>query len=396
MASTLSDLPALVARLDAARTRLDAMAALLSDTEWIGPYFPVVNPPRWEYGHIVWFEEHWCLRQKAGMDPGASPLLAPLEPSVRPWTDWLYDSSRIPHKARWQAPVLSVPDVIAYGIEVREKIRTKLAAGLFDDHFSYFLELSLNHELMHTEAWWMMWQWRGLAPPYLPTLRTMPENTPIAIAKGAVTLGSPPERGFVFDNEKWAHDMPLDPFEIDSRPVTCGEFMEFMAAGGYETPSWWSEAGRQWLATRRSHNPLYWRCEDDRWKRRRFDQWVNVVDAALDEPILHVSRFEAEAYAAWRGRRLPTAAEWVRASSEPAFRLGQCWEWTATWFAPYPDFTADPYKDYSVPWFDTHAELRGAGCMVTDPGIARPTYRNFFLPDRRDPFVGFRTAKDAA
>ena len=390
MVSTPNDLQALIARLDAARGRLDAMAATLSATDWIGPYFPVVNPPRWEYGHIVWFEEHWCLRQKPGMNPGASPLLHPLESSVRPWTDWLYDSSRVPHKARWEAPVLSVADVIAYGVEVRDRVKAKATAGLFDERFPYFLELCLHHELMHTEAWWMMWQWRGLAPPHVPAICKLSENMSIVIPRGPTTLGSPRDGGFVFDNEKWAHEVDLDAFEIDTRPVACGEFMEFIAAGGYEQPSWWSDAGRQWLATRRTLNPLYWRREDDRWKRRRFDQWIEV---AHDEPILHISRFEAEAYATWRGRRLPTAAEWVRASYAPGFQLGQCWEWTATWFAPYPGFAADPYEDYSMPWFHTHAELRGAGCMVTDPAIARPTYRNFFMPDRRDPFVGFRTAK---
>lgn len=393
MASIQNDPQTLIARLDTARTRLDAFASLLADTEWVGPYFPTVNPPRWEYGHIVWFEEHWCLRQKPGRDPGESPLLEPLETSLRPWTDWLYDSSRIPHKARWEAPLLPVTDVMAYGLEVRERIKTVVRAGSFGDRLPYFLSLCLYHELMHIEAWWMMWQWRGLTPPYVPAIPALSAPGSIAIPPGPVTLGSPREQAFVFDNEKWAHEVLLDAFEIDTRPVACGEFIEFMTAGGYGQPSWWSEPGRAWLATRRNHNPLYWRHEDGRWKRRRFGRWLDVTP---DEPVLHVSRFEAEAYATWRGRRLPTAAEWVRASSQPGFKLGQCWEWTASWFAPYPGFAADPYQDYSVPWFHTHAELRGAGCMVTDPAIARTTYRNFFLPDRRDPFVGFRTAKHAA
>jgi gamma-glutamyl hercynylcysteine S-oxide synthase len=390
MASAEQNLHALVARLDAARTRLNEMAAMLTDTEWMGPYFPTVNPPRWEYGHIVWFEEHWCLRLKPGRNPGASPLLGPLEASVRPWTDWLYDSSRIPHKARWEAPMLSVIDVMAYGVEVRERIKSKVNAGSFDERLPYFLELAVNHELMHVEAWWMMWQWRGLVPPHVPPIRALSTAAALSIAPGPVTLGSTREQGFVFDNEKWAHEVALDAFEIDTRPVTCNEFMAFMIAGGYEQPSLWSEPGRQWLVTRRNHNPLYWRREEEHWKRRRFNKWIDI---APDEPVLHVSRFEAEAYATWRGRRLPTAAEWVRASSDPEFQLGQCWEWTGTWFAPYPGFVADAYDDYSMPWFHTHVELRGAGCMVTDPAIARPTYRNFFTPERRDPFVGFRTAK---
>ena len=108
---------------------------------------------------------------------------------------------------------------------------------------------------------------------------------------------------------------------------------------------------------------------------------------------MHVSRAEAEAYATASGRRLPRAAEWLRASGDAAFVTGQCWEWTADTFAPYPGFSPDPYADYSVPWFDgRHAEVRGAS-WVTDARLARPGFRNFYTPERSDPFVGFRTAR---
>jgi EgtB-related family protein len=123
---------------------------------------------------------------------------------------------------------------------------------------------------------------------------------------------------------------------------------------------------------------------------RRFDRWITLDPA---EPVIHVNRFEAEAYCAWRGRHLPSAAQWLRACNAPAFARGHCWEWTRDPFAPYPGFSADPYKDYSAPWFHTHAEVRGAGSWVTDAALARTTYRNFYMPERSDPFIGFRTVR---
>jgi ergothioneine biosynthesis protein EgtB len=224
----------------------------------------------------------------------------------------------------------------------------------------------------------------------VPQLPSFEEGGVLGLDAGKVTLGSPQGAGFVFDNEKWAHAVAHGAFEIDRRPVTNREFAEFIEAGGYTRPELWSDAGREWLAAAGARHPVYWRRERRGWQLRRFDRWVTPER----EPVIHVSRFEAEAYAAWRGRRLPTVAEWVRAAREPSFELGRCWEWTATEFGPYPGFSADPYADYSVPWFTGHAELRGAGSWVTSPALARATYRNFYTPDRRDPFVGFRTAQD--
>jgi EgtB-related family protein len=121
---------------------------------------------------------------------------------------------------------------------------------------------------------------------------------------------------------------------------------------------------------------------------RRFDRWLPLSEA---RPVLHVNRFEAEACAAWMGRRLPAAAQWVCATTHPDFHWGMAWEWLRDPFVPYPGFAPDPYEDYSRPWFHTHGELRGGG-PATDPALKRPGFRNFYLPHRRDPFAGFRTA----
>lgn len=382
------DPAALAAALEAARRDLNALAGRLRADDWIGPYAPALNPPLWEYGHIVWFQEHWCLRLKPGVDWRASPLLAPLADSRMRWSDWLFDSARIPHAARWRAPLPPIEETRAYGAEVLAAVGARLASDPTPEA-RYFAELALHHERMHIEAWWMMWQARAFAPPSTPELPAFDEAGALAFDAGIVTLGSPRNAGFVFDNEKWAHAVAHGAFEIDRRPVTNREFAEFVDAGGYARPDLWSSAGRAWLAASSAKHPLYWRRERRGWQLRRFDRWI----APEREPVIHVSRHEAEAFAVWRGRRLPTAAEWVRASAHPAFALGRCWEWTATAFGPYPEFSADPYADYSLPWFTGHAELRGAGSWVTSAALARPTFRNFYTPDRRDPFVGFRTAR---
>ncbi|MBI3373875.1 MAG: ergothioneine biosynthesis protein EgtB [Betaproteobacteria bacterium] len=362
----------LATRLRAARHELLALAGMLPEDAWIGPCAENLNPPLWELGHIAWFQEHWCLRLKPGRDPADSPLLESLAPGRQPWADWLYNSSRIPHAARWKAPLLSRAETLAYAAGVLDAVTEKAASGSFEAAFPYYAELSLHHETMHTEAWWMMWQARGLKPPHVPRLPRFNRAGVLRIERDRVTLGSAPGEGFVFDNEKWAHPVEIASFEIDARPVTNAEFAEFVEAGAPQ--------------------PVYWRRNAGAWELRRFERWVSLP---ADEPVIHISRNEAGAYAKWRGRSLPSAAQWVRAAREARFELGRCWEWTSDMFLPYAGFSADPYADYSVPWFGTHCELRGAGSWVTDAPLARASYRNFFLPHRRDPFAGFRTARMA-
>ncbi len=370
LSSTLSA-HALADALEATRTRLDALADTLAADDWVGPYAETLNPPLWEYGHIVWFQEHWCLRQKPGRRPDESPLTAPLAASRMDWADWRYNSSRIPHTARWQVGLPTPSETRAWGREVLDAVKGRLAQGSLDATFAYLCELSLHHENMHIEAWWMMWQQRGLRPPTPPDLARLDGATPIRFDTARAVLGSPQDNGFVFDNEKWAHAVDVAAFEIDAQPVTNAEYARFVANGGAP--------------------PEHWRRAGDGWALQRFDRWIPLPPK---EPVIHVSRPEAEAYAAATGRRLPRAAEWVHASGNIGFAVGRCWEWTADAFAPYAGFSPDPYADYSAPWFDgAFAEVRGAGSWVTSESLARPGFRNFYAPERRDPFIGFRTAR---
>lgn len=303
--------------------------------------------------------------------------------------DALYDSSTVPHDCRWDLPLLIPAAVDDYAGRVFDAVAARLR-GAFSDEFAYFAELCLYHELMHIEAWWMAFQNLGYTPPTWPDfsgdLPAQPER--LVFAEGEIELGSGPDAGFIFDNEKWRHAAPVPAFDIDAAPVSQGAFLEFVELGGYRRSVGWSEAGWAWRMDSKASHPVYWRKENGAWQVRRFDRWMPLIPGA---PMLHLNRYEAEACAAWQGRCLPAAGQWLRAIEVPEFRWGKVWEWLREPFAPYPGFSPDPYQDYSQPWFHTHWELRGGG-PLTDPHLIRPGFRNFYLPHRRDPFAGFRTA----
>ena len=368
----------LIERLAQARGRLRALIASLPRDGWLGPRAEHLNPPLWVYGHIVWFQERWCLRVRP--DGG-------FEGSLLEGADTLYDSSSVPHDTRWDLPLPDPAAVDDYAARVADAVSARLR-GEFSAELAYFAELSLYHELMHIEAWWMAFQNLGYVPPCPLVLSGVTPGQPLAFAAGEIALGSGADAGFIFDNEKWRHGVPVAAFDIDAAPVPEAAFAAFVDAGGYARRECWSDEGWAWRAAADARHPLYWRPGGGGWQVRRFDRWTPLETEA---PLLHVNRFEAEAYAAWLGRRLPAAAEWLRATSHPGFRWGMAWEWTSDPFAPYPGFAPDPYRDYSQPWFHTHGELRGGG-PVTDASLKRPGFRNFYLPHRRDPFAGFRTA----
>jgi iron(II)-dependent oxidoreductase len=368
----------LIDRLAQARGRLRALIDTLPAGGWLGPRAGHLNPPLWEYGHIVWFQERWCLRERPDGTCG---------PSLLKGADALYDSSSVPHDIRWDLPLPRPAAVDDYAAQVAGAVAARLRGGL-DNDVSYFAELSLYHELMHIEAWWMAFQNLGYAPPVQIEHATGLPAQRLAFPNGGIELGSEHDAGFIFDNEKWRHMVPVAAFDIDARPVQETAFAEFVDAGGYQHKTLWSEAGWDWCEASDARHPLYWRQANGAWQVRRFDRWRPLGEAL---PMLHVNRFEAEAYAAWLGRRLPSAGQWLRATGHPEFKWGGAWEWLRDPFAPYPGFAPDPYRDYSQPWFHTHGELRGGG-PVTDAAFKRTGFRNFYLPHRRDPFAGFRTA----
>jgi iron(II)-dependent oxidoreductase len=373
----------LVDKLAQARGQLRALIDALPADGWLGPRAEHLNPPLWELGHIVWFQERWCLRAR----PDGS-----FTDSMLPGADELYDSSTVPHDTRWDLPLLAPAAVDEYAARVTAAVTMRLRNEP-GNALAYFAELCLYHELMHIEAWWMAFQNLGYVPPVRPAVHDAQpaRQDRLVVAESDVAMGSRPDAGFVFDNEKWHHVIQVPAFDIDLRPVSETRFAEFVDAGGYQNESWWSQSGWSWRQTRAAEHPLYWKMINGSWQVRHFSAWTPLI---ADAPMLHVNRYEAEACAAWLGRRLPTAGQWLRATRQADFSWGTGWEWLRDPFAPYPGFAADPYRDYSQPWFLTHGELRGGG-PFTDPHLRRSSFRNFYLPHRRDPFAGFRTVSAA-
>ena len=350
------------------------------------PYLPYINPPLWELAHVVWVSEMYVLREA----PSSDPALAP-HPSILPRGDEWFDSNTVAHLTRWH---LDMPDTDAikhYCSDVLERILDKLQHGAQDEATLYPYRLVLAHEDMHGEAFAYTLQTLGLAAP-LGLVKHVAEAWPsneIEFSGGEVQLGSELSEGFVFDNEKWAHSVAVPPFSMDSTLVSNAQYLAFILDGGYIKPQYWSPAGRIWLQQEKRAAPRYWQFDGESWSYARFNTDISLQG---HEPVRHVSLHEAQAYCLWAGRRLPSEAEWEFAaiSGKADFHWGDLWEWTATPFAPYPGFTPDIYREYSEPWFFTHQVLRGAS-FATQARMRSPTYRNFYMPERDDMFVGFRT-----
>ncbi|MGE5651038.1 MAG: selenoneine synthase SenA [Bacillota bacterium] len=364
----------------------DCLAACGMDDPARMPMLPIVNPPRWELGHIAWFAEWYILREASSSAPQAAR-----RPSIWPQSDTWFNSNTIAHDTRWSPELPPATAVRAYCRDVHDAVLDKLGRTEDSDAALYPYRLILAHEDMHGEAFAYTLQTLNVASPALLAVQDAPPGAAgeIRFAGGSVELGGRPGAGFVFDNEKWAHSCEVKPFGIDATLVSNARYREFVDAGGYREPRFWSAAGREWLAWHGADAPRGWRRDGNDWHQPRFGA---LQALAPDEPVRHICLYEAQAYCAWAGRRLPKEAEWVCAaqSGNPAFRWGELWEWTDTIFAPYPGFSADAYREYSAPYFGTHQVLRGAS-FATPPRMRSAAFRNFYMPQRNDIFAGFRT-----
>ena len=356
----------------------------LAPAQWQVPYHAGINPPAWEYGHVAWFAEWWVLRDahvtaNGGIRTGRGSLL----PGVDDW----FDSGRVAHRDRWTLDLPPLDEIRDYARAVHDCVRTRLAAGGARDLYPF--RLALFHEDMHGEALTYMRQTLDYPipfPAHIPSVTA--GDADVEIGAGAFMQGSPRDDAFVFDNEKWAHERTLATFRIARQCVSNAAFVDFVDAGGYRTPRWWSEDARVWLDEVGIAHPARWRKGRDGWEQRWFAQWQPLPP---DAPVCHVNAYEAEAYCRFAGRRLPTEAEWERAATLGLIDWGDAvWEWTADAFLPYPGFAAGRYRDYSQPWFGSHRSVRGAS-FVARPRMKHARYRNFYLPQRNDIFVGFRT-----
>jgi iron(II)-dependent oxidoreductase len=427
-ASPASDF--LTGDLIASRARLARVTAGLADDRLLGPKLAIVNPPLWELGHVAWFQEYWCLRRSARGMPD----------SILAGADALYDSAKVAHDMRWDLPLPDLEATRSYQANVLDRVLQRIEREPENRELAYFAQLAIFHEDMHAEAFHYTRHTLGYEDPCVgepsairPPSVMRPSAIPpgdVELGGGAFMLGATPGGDFVFDNEKWAHEVHLAPFRIARAPVTNSEYAAFVDARGYSRREWWSDDGWSWKSRENLVAPTYWTRRDGEWAQRRFDR---VVPLHPDEPVVHVSWHEAQAYCRYAGRRLPTEAEWEYAASFDAGAhrksqfpwgnqppdatranlegagitgvqnhpdgdsasgcrqmIGNVWEWTASTFEPYPGFVVDPYQEYSEPWFGTHKVLRG-GSFATPRRLIRNTWRNFYTPDRSDVFAGFRT-----
>ncbi len=412
----------------------------LDDEQLMGPRLPTVNPILWEIGHTAYFYEFFILRQLYGQD---SVL------GVK--ADELYDSIAVAHDTRWDLPLLSLPDTLSYMQNVQDKLCEHLERnnedGMASEQDSFIYQFGTFHQDMHNEAF--AWGRQTLAYP-TPIFANAGDVTAdrnagpypgyVDVQGGCFQKGSRPDAPFLFDNEKWAHPVDVEPFSIAMAPVTNQEYAAFIADGGYQQKSLWSDDAWKYIQQHRSKHPGYWEPRDcGNWAMRHFDQ---VIDLPLHEPVSHVTWHEANAYCKWAKVRLPNEIEWEVAAlgeaglngvlaetkrrypwgdtppnysranldgralgcvdvaalpeGDSAFgcrqMLGNVWEWTADLFSPYPGFSADAYQEYSEMLFGTTRVLRG-GAWTTRSRMIHGTYRNFFEPHRWNVFSGFRTCK---
>lgn len=431
-AARTSDVDAVVHALAETRERTTTLVAHLDDATLERVHSSLMSPLVWDLGHIAAFEDLWAVRAFAG------------EPLLRADLAQVYDAFETPRSDRGELPYLRRDEAVAYMEAVRARTLAAIARRGVDPLVH---ELVIRHEQQHGETMLQAMELARLPAPAdaLPApLRAGSAGAPgdgglelIAVAGGPATVGAAALTdggGFSYDNERPRHRVELAPFRIGRTPITNATFLTFVEGGGYERREWWSRESWAWKEEHDIQRPSGWTTDGREWRMDR------CVPLDPDSPVVHVSWFEADAFARAHGARLPTEAEWERAATwdhrtGTALRqpwgegdargranvdwrrygtapvgayeagaapsgclgmVGDVWEWTASAFRGYPGFVADPYREYSEVFFgDDYRVLRG-GSWATRARVATPTFRNWDFPQRRQIFAGFRIAKDGS
>ncbi|MGH3491850.1 MAG: ergothioneine biosynthesis protein EgtB [Sciscionella sp.] len=424
------------------RERTVLLTDAVDEQDLIRQHSPLMSPLVWDLAHIGNQEELWLVRDVGGRAP------------VRQDIDELYDAFKHPRVDRPSLPLLSPVQARGYVGEVRDKVWDVLAAAALDGrglgrasggpHRSWVTEafmfgLIVQHEQQHDETMLATHQLRAGGPvlqaPSPPTPAAGVRAQEVRIPAGRFSMGTSSDP-WALDNERPGHAVHVAGFAMDRYPVTNADYARFVAAGGYRQPRWWSVGGWRHRRSADLAAPQFWTADGDWWLRRVFGTTTPLVP---DEPVVHVSFYEAEAYAAWSGKRLPTEWEWEKAArydplsgsarrnpwgehdATPAQAnlgqrhlrparigaypagasalgveqlLGDVWEWTSSDFHGYPGFTVMPYADYSAPFFGGDYKVLRGGSFGTDSAAVSGTFRNWDHPIRRQIFAGFRCARD--
>jgi iron(II)-dependent oxidoreductase len=356
--------------LQHARERTLKLVAGLCELELERVQHPLMSPLCWDLGHIASYEDLWLVHRHGG------------EQLLRPDLADLYDAFETPRAVRGDIPFLRGQEVFDYAAAVRERALGVLERVGPGD--GALFELVIRHEAQHNET---MRQTLFLAGLPGGQLAAAPPGAPLAdgwidVPAGPFDMGAASDR-FAFDNERPRHEVDVPAFRIARRPVTNATWMHFVEGGGYERREWWSDEG--------------WAWKEEYDITRPEGCTVDPPPNDGERPVQHVSWFEADAFARAHGARLPTEAEWEKATAwtqEPLHQVGEVWEWTGSCFGGYPGFVAHPYREYSEVFFgDGYRVLRGWS-WATEQRVRSTTFRNWDLPRRRQIFSGVRLAKD--
>lgn len=428
----------IVELLKEARERTLLLVGTLSESDLRLQHDRLMSPIVWDLGHIAHFEDVW-LREKLRNGSGDSEGLR-----------GIYNPFENPRALRDELPLPTLPECRSYLADVRHAVLDELqevpaasATPLLEQSFVF--RMVLQHEYQHNETILQTLQLKQgdpYRPPRVlalpsPDTAAPPPGAMVRFPGGSVVLGTD-DRSVAYDNERPAHPVELAPFLIGAHPVTNGEYLAFVEAGGYDDATVWSDEGWAWRSEDNVSTPKHWsRGDDDGWTERFMDR---VVELDPLRPVCHVCYWEADAFARWAGKRLPTEQEWEAAAtfgervsregriypwgseaptpehanldallfqttpvgSYPLGRsplgcwdmLGNVWEWTSSDFHGYPGYRSFPYPEYSQVFFGKeHKVLRG-GSWATRFGAIRTTFRNWDYPIRRQIFAGFRLAQD--
>lgn len=420
-------------RLAEARARTLALVAPLTDAELHMQHDPLMSPIIWDLGHIAHFEELWLVRNLEG----------PVEFGEMPG---IYNPFEHPRRVRGELQLPSFEECRTMMDAIRARVLDRLASTNFHDENGllrdgYVYSMVLQHEYQHNETILQTLQLKKGAPYRAPRSHAIPRITNraeprmVSFGGGRVSMGTG-DRSAAYDNERPMHERDVAPFRIDVYAVSNRDYLRFMRDGGYTTRSLWSDAGWAWKEESGPEAPKYWLRDGSDWCTRVMDR-VDAVD--LDAPVCHVSYHEADAFARYAGKRLPTEEEWeVAAGWNPATRtmqrfpwgdepatperanvdqlsfavghpgayatnwsplgcygmIGDVWEWTSSDFAPYPGYQTFPYPEYSEVFFGPEYKVLRGGSWATRPGAIRNSFRNWDYPIRRQIFSGFRCAQN--
>ena len=405
--------PALLERYLQTRRATERLCEPLAVEDYVVQAMPDASPAKWHLAHVTWFFETFVLRH--------APEYRPLDERYAVLFNSYYNGvgPQFERIARGTLSRPTVAEVIAYRAHVDKAMTAVLERADRLGDLAAVVELGLHHEQQHQELLVTDLKYNLGANPLRPAYhrrsrprRAAPAHSLVAIDGGVIEIGDA-GRDFAFDNERPRHRVALAPYELGSRLVTNAEYLQFVDAGGYRQPDLWLSDGWRTVRERGWQAPLYWEAVDGRWHTFTLG---GEGPLELDAPVVHVSYYEADAYARWRRARLPTEAEWEHAATGRALGhlldddpddprptsgaglsqlFGDAWEWTASAYLPYPGFRplTGALGEYNGKFMVNQMVLRGGSCATPRSHI-RASYRNFFPPDARWQFSGIRLARD--